>query len=166
MDRAKKILGIYTPFSNITEGINELRQICWDRIYLPGRESLQGLPQVERSLLDLQAGEAWHAGRHIELADFLRFFRSPLPEEETPLHLKIEYAQNLWDLANRTMGGSYSTRNINIFPRRVIIQAAEPISLTDRLPDYRQDRKAAIQSTMDELLQAYLGCIEEVNKAD
>jgi hypothetical protein len=133
---------------------------------LPGRETLEGLPQVERSLLDLQAGEAWHAGRHIELADFLRFFRSPLPEEETPLHLKIEYAQNLWDLANRTMGGSYSTRNINIFPRRVIIQAAKPISLTDRLPGYRRDRKAAIQSAMDELLTAYLGCIEEVNKAD
>jgi 1-acyl-sn-glycerol-3-phosphate acyltransferase len=166
MDRAKKILGIHTPFSNIADGINELRQICWDRIYLPGRETLEGLPRVERSLLDLQAGEAWHAGRHIELADFLRFFRSPLPKEETPLHLKIEYAQNLWDLANRTMGGSYSTRNINIFPRRVIIQAAEPINLTDRLPGYRQDRRAAIQSAMDELLAAYLGCIEEVNKGD
>jgi 1-acyl-sn-glycerol-3-phosphate acyltransferase len=166
IDRAKKILGLNGSGTNITDSINELRQICWDRIYLPGKETLEDLSQVERSLLDLQAGEAWHAGRHIELADFLRFFRSPLPEEEAPLHLKIEYAQNLWDLANRTMGGSYSTRNINIFPRRVIIQAAEPISLTNRLSEYRRDRKAAIQSAMDDLLKAYLGCIEEANKAD
>jgi 1-acyl-sn-glycerol-3-phosphate acyltransferase len=164
--RAKNILGVNGSGASIADRINELRQICWDRIYLPDKETLKGLSRVERSLLDLRAGEAWHAGRHIELADFLRFFRSPLPEEETPLHLKIEYAQNLWDLANRTMGGSYSTRNINIFPRRVIIQAAEPINLTDRLPVYRQDRKAAIQSAMDDLLKAYLNCIEEANKAD
>jgi 1-acyl-sn-glycerol-3-phosphate acyltransferase len=166
INRAKTILGLNGAGTNIKDWINELRQICWDRIYLPGRETLVDLPRVERSLLDLRAGEAWHAGCHVELADFLRFFRSPLPEEETPLHLKIEYAQNLWDLANRTMGGSYSTRNINIFPRRVIIQAAEPINLTSRLSGYHQDRKAAIQSAMDELLNAYLGCIEEANKAD
>jgi hypothetical protein len=166
LDRAKTILGISAPPSDITHWIYELRQICWDRIYLPGRETLEGLSRVERSLLDIQAGEAWHAGRHLELADFLRYFRSPLPEEETPLHQKIEYVQNLWDLANRTMGGSYSTRNINIFPRRVIIQATEPINLTDRLPAYRRDRKAAINSAMDDMLQAYLRCIEEANKAD
>jgi hypothetical protein len=164
--RAKDILAFHGERTTATEWINELRQICWDRIYLPGKETLKGLSQVERSILDLQAGEAWHAGRHIELADFLRFFRFPLPEEGTPLHLKIEYVQNLWDLANRTMGGSYSTRNINIFPRRVIIQAAEPIDLTSRLPAYHQDRKAAIQSAMDDLLRAYLGCIEEANKVD
>jgi 1-acyl-sn-glycerol-3-phosphate acyltransferase len=166
MDRAKKILGSNGVGTDIAAWINEFRQICWDRIYLPGRATLEGLSQVERSLLDLQAGEAWHAGRHIELADFLRFFRSPLPAAETPLHLKIEYVQNLWDLANRTMGGSYSTRNITIFPRRVIIQAAEPINLTDRLPGYRRDRKAAVQSAMDDLFKAYLNCIEEANKAD
>ena len=166
ISRAKKLLGFNGLGSNTADWINELRQICWDRIYLPDKETLEGLSRVERSLLDLRAGEAWHAGRHLELADFLRFFRSPLPEEETPLHLKIEYAQNLWDLANRTMGGSYSTRNINIFPRRVIIQAAEPINLTDRLPGYYQDRKAAIQSAMDDLLTAYLDCIAEANKAD
>jgi 1-acyl-sn-glycerol-3-phosphate acyltransferase len=166
INRAKAILAFNGAKTNITEWINDFRQICWDRIYLPGRETLDDLSQVERSLLDLQAGEAWHAGRHIELADFLRFFHFPLPEEETPLHLKIEYVQNLWDLANRTMGGSYSTRNINIFPRRVIIQAAEPINLTNRLPAYHQDRKAAIQSAMDDLQKAYLECIEEANKTD
>jgi 1-acyl-sn-glycerol-3-phosphate acyltransferase len=166
MHRAKGMLGIAMLSSNDTDWINELRQICWDRIYLPGRETLEGLSQVERSLLDIQAGEAWHAGRHIELADFLQFFCSPLPEEEAPLHHKIEYAQNLWDLANRTMGGSYSTRNINIFPRRVIIQTAEPINLTDRLPAYRQDRKAAIDAATEDLRLAYLRCIEEANKAD
>jgi 1-acyl-sn-glycerol-3-phosphate acyltransferase len=166
INRAKELLAFIGARTNITDWINELRQICWDRIYLPGRETLEDLSQVERSLLDLQAGEAWHAGRHIELADFLRFFRFSLPKEETPLHLKIEYAQNLWDLANRTMGGSYSTRNINIFPRRVIIQTAEPINLTSRLPAYHQDRKAAIQSAMDDLRRAYLDCIEKANQAD
>ncbi|WP_232616826.1 acyltransferase [Treponema primitia] len=166
LDKAEKILGISPAADGIMNRVYNIRQISWDRIYLPGQESLDGLSQVERSLLDLRAGEAWYAGRHGELVDFLWYFRSPIPEEESPLHLKIEYAQNLWDLANRTMGGSYATRNINIYPRRVIIQAAEPINLTDRLPEYNRDRKSAIQSAMDDLLKAYMGCIEEVNKAD
>jgi 1-acyl-sn-glycerol-3-phosphate acyltransferase len=166
LDRAEQILGITTAADDSIARLNHTRQVCWDRIYLPDRETLEGLSPVERSRLDLRAGEAWYAGRHIDLVDFLWYFRSPLPEDATPLHLKIEYAQNLWILANRTMGGSYAARNINIFPRRVIIQAAEPINLTDRLPEYYRDRKAATRSAMDNLLQAYLTCIEEVNKTE
>jgi hypothetical protein len=166
LDRAEKILGIRPTAGETISRVYHIRQICWDRIYLPGRETLKNLPRVERSLLDLQAGEAWHAGRHMELVDFCWYFRSSLPEEENPLHIKIEYAQNLWDFANRTMGGAYSTRRIHIFPRRVIIQTAPSINLTQRLPGYRRDKKRAIQSAMDELRNAYLDCIEKVNRAD
>jgi hypothetical protein len=34
------------------------------------------------------------------------------------------------------------------------------------LPGYSQDRKTAIQSAMEDLLKAYMDCIEEVNKTD
>jgi hypothetical protein len=166
LDRAEKILGIRMVKDEIITRLNHSRQVCWDRIYLPEQETLNGLSQVERSHLDLRAGEAWYAGRHIDLVNFLWYFRSPIPEEDTPLHLKIEYAQNLWIFAHRTMGGSYVAQNINIFPRRVIIQAGEPINLTDKLPGYYQDRKTAIQSAMEDLLKAYIDCIEEVNKTD
>jgi 1-acyl-sn-glycerol-3-phosphate acyltransferase len=166
LDRAEQILGIRMVKDDVITRLNHSRQVYWDRIYLPEQETLSGLSQVERAHLDLRAGEAWYAGRHIDLADFLWYFRAPLPEEDAPLHLKIECAQNLWIFAHRTMGGSYVAQNITIFPRRVIIQAGEPVNLTDRLPAYSRDRKTAVQEAMEDLLKAYMGCIEEVNKTD
>jgi 1-acyl-sn-glycerol-3-phosphate acyltransferase len=166
LDRADRILGINTAADEGITRLNAARQVYWDRICLPDHETLDGLSRVERSRLDLRAGEAWYAGRHLDLVDFLWYFHTPVPDETAPLHLKIEYIQNLWIFANRTMGGSYAARNINILPRRAIIQAAEPINLTDRLPEYSQDRKTAIQSAMDDLVKAYMGCVEAVNKTD
>ena len=138
-----------------------LRQLCWDRIFLPGVENFDGLTQIQQSTIDLQAGEAWYAGRHMELVDFCWYFRVPLPTEETAFHKKIEYAQNLWDFASRAMGGAFRNR-VSIFPRRVIIHAAPVINLTERFSSYQADKKAAIAAAMSDLEKAYLDCIDEV----
>jgi hypothetical protein len=63
------------------------------------------------------------------------------------------------------MGGAYANR-INIFPRRVVIQATKVINLTERLPGYYEDKKAAISKAMQDLADSYQRCIDEVNKAD
>jgi len=139
-----------------------LRQYCWDKIYLPEFENLNGMSHVERSVRDLQAGEAWYIARHQEIVDFCWYFRIPLPAEGAALHNKIEYVQNLWDFANRTMGGAYADR-VSIFPRKVIIRAAPAINLSERLPSYHQDKKAAIGEAMSDLEKAYLNSIEEAN---
>jgi hypothetical protein len=164
LDHAERSLGIKPFMGDIISRVYHVRQICWDRIFLPGKETLEGLPPVERALLDLQAGEAWHAARHMELADLVWYLRSPLPTAETLLDETLEYAQNLWDFANRTMGGAYSTRRTNIFPRRVIIQTAAPINLTERLPEFHQDKKAAINKAICDLKDAYLDCNRAVKK--
>ena len=142
-----------------------LRQICWDRIYLPGVESLEAMPRLERSLKDLRAGEAWYITRHQEMVDFCWYFRVPLPTEETALHNRIEFVQNLWDFANRTMGGAFADRK-SIIPRKIIIQPAGVINLSARLPAYREDKKTAIDTAMADLEKAYQYCINEVNKAE
>jgi hypothetical protein len=136
-----------------------LRQICWDLIILPGVDNLENMSGVERNVADLHAGEAWHASRHMELADFGWYFRIPLPQEEDPLHKKIEYCQNLFDFANRTMGGAFGNR-INILPQRVIIQADSVINLTERLPSYKEDKRAAIDTAMRDLEKAFLDCLK------
>jgi 1-acyl-sn-glycerol-3-phosphate acyltransferase len=161
---AEGILGIIQKEGEIIERLYIIRQLCWDYIYLPGRDSLDDISQAERSLLDLKAGEAWFASRHMELVDFVWYFRVDIPAEDAPLHVKIEYVQNLWDFANRTMGGAYSERVINIHPKRVLIQVAPPLNLTERLPAYRQDRKGAITAAMTDLKDAYYDCIREAAK--
>jgi hypothetical protein len=128
-------------------------------------DTLDNISGIERGIIDLRAGEAWHAGRHLELVDFVWYFRGSVPGDGDPLHHKIEYSQNLWDFASRTMGGAYANR-ISIFPRRVIIQAAPVINLSERLPSYREDKKAAIAKALSDLRDSYYKCINEVNKTD
>jgi len=140
----------------------KVRQICWDRIFLPGVDNFDDISPVERSTLDLRAGEAWHIARHQELADFGWYFHSPVPSEDSTLHQKIEYIQNLWDFASRTMGGALSDRK-NILLRKVIVYSAPVINLSERLPDYKKDKKATIAACISDLEKAYLDCIDEVN---
>lgn len=142
--------------------LHKVRQICWDRIFLPDVYDMKSLSQIQRSTLDLGAGEAWYISRHQELADLCWYFPSQIPTEETSLHNKIEYVQNLHDLASRAMGGAFSNR-VSIFPRKVIIHTAPPISLTERLPLYKKDKKSTITETLTDLENAFLDNINEMN---
>jgi len=164
LETAERMMGVKSEGEYFPR-LYRLRQFCWDRIYLPNFDDFEGVSQVERSIMDLKAGEAWYIGRHQELIDFCWYFRVPLPTEETAFHNKIEYVQNLWDFANRTMGGAYPDR-VSIFPRKVIIQASPVINLSERLPSYKKDKKAAIASAMSDLEKAYLDCIAEANEPD
>jgi hypothetical protein len=160
----ERILGVKTE-GEFFSRMYSLRQTCWDRIVLPGVDNFEQFTGVERGVMDLMAGEAWHAGRHLEVVDLGWYFRGSIPGEDASLHNRIEYAQNLWDFASRTMGGAYSDR-ISIFPRRVIIQAAPVISLTDRLTEYHADKKSAVVNALKALEDAYHWCIDEVNNEE
>jgi hypothetical protein len=161
LSATERILGVKTG-GDLFARMYSLRQTCWDRLMLPGVDTFKTFSGVERGVMDLTAGEAWHAGRHLEVVDLGWYFRGAVPGEDAPLHRKIEYAQNLWDFASRTMGGAYSDR-ISIFPRRVIIQAAPVINLTERLPDYHANKKAAVLRALKTLEDAYRWCIDAVN---
>ena len=164
LDTGERMMGLKS-YGDYFFRLYRLRQACWDRIFLPGIESLDDLTSMERNVYDLQSGEAWYIARHQELADFCWYFRIPLPTEETAFPSKIEYVQNLWDFANRTMGGAYADR-VSIFPRKVIIRAAPVINLSERLPAYQKDKKAAIAEAMSDLEKSYLDCISQVNQED
>ncbi|MCL2479410.1 MAG: acyltransferase, partial [Treponema sp.] len=162
---AERILNVRTEGEYFSR-MYSLRQICWDRIVLPGVTSLDNMSGIERGTADLLAGEAWHAGRHVELIDLSWYLRTvPVPADDSPLHFKVEFVQNLWDFINRSIGGAYSNR-ISILPRRVIIQSAPPINLSERLASFRKDKKTAVQTTMADLESAYLDCINKVNQSE
>ena len=164
LETAEQMLGIKGEGESFSR-MYRVRQLCWDRIYKPEQETLEHISHVERNVMDLRAGEAWYIGRHQEIVDFCWYFRCPLPTEETALHNKIEYVQNLWDFANRTMGGAFPDRK-NIFPRKVIIQAAPVINLSERLPSFEKDKKATVAAAMSDLEQAYLDSIDEANRME
>ncbi|MCL2008114.1 MAG: acyltransferase [Treponema sp.] len=163
LDTAERMLGLKKD-GDFFYRIYRLRQTCWDNIYLPGLKNFDDLTPIQQSVNNLRAGEAWYIGRHQELVDLSLYFRIPLPEENDSLHKKIEYVQNLWDFASRTMGGAYSNR-VSIYPRKVLIQAAPPINLSDRLTQYKTNKKSAIADAMTDLENAFLYNISESKKA-
>ena len=164
LETAERMLGIRSE-GELFSRMNLVRQLCWDRIFLPEAESLGSMTYIERNMMDLRAGEAWYIARHLELVDFCWYFRVPLPAEDAALHNKIEYVQNLWDFANRTMGGAYSNR-MSVFPRKVIIHSAPIINLSERLPSYEKDKKATVAQAMADLEKAYIDCINDANSAE
>ncbi|MDR2702271.1 MAG: acyltransferase [Spirochaetaceae bacterium] len=164
LKKAETLLGIPTQIIDTVSRMYHIRQICWDRIVLPGVNTLKDRPLLERSILDLNAGEAWHASRHMELVDFSWYFRGPVPTNDAPLYIKIEYTQNLWDFASRTMGGAYSNRVFNVHPKRVLIQIGDPINLTEKSEDYKKDKKTAIADAMKALESSYLDCITNASE--
>jgi len=160
LETAERLLGLKSEGAFFPR-LYKVRHDCWDRIFLPGTDSLKDTPRLKRAVMDLSAGEAWHISRHQELADFGWYFHHPLPTEETALHQKIEYVQNLWDFANRTMGGAFADRK-NIPVEKVIIKAAPVINLSERLARYKADKKAAVAEATADLEKAFLSCIGEV----
>jgi len=161
---AERMLGIKSEGDFFTR-LYKVRHICWDRIYLPDVENFDGVSKAKRSLLDISAGEAWHIARHQELADFGWYFSHPLPKEDSALHVKVQYVQNLFDYASRTMGGAIADRKY-IPSDKIIIKPAPVIELSARLCEYKKDRKRTIENTKNDLEKAYLDCIEQVNKTE
>jgi hypothetical protein len=161
LETAERMLGIKGEGEYFPR-LYKVRHECWDKIFVPGVTKIEHITKLQRSVMDIGAGEAWHIARHQELADFGWYFRHPLPEEDTALHQKIEYVQNLWDFANRTMGGALANR-VNIKPKKVILQAAPPINLTAKLGEYKENKKETINSVVAQLEKAYMDCIKEVN---
>jgi len=164
LETAERLLGIKSEgvsADNFFPRLYKVRHDCWDRIFLPNVDSLKKTPRLKRATMDLSAGEAWHISRHQELADFGWYFRHPLPTEETALHQKVEYVQNLWDFASRTMGGAFSDR-ANIPVEKAIIKAAPVINLSERLAQYKDDKRAAVTQAASDLEKAFLNCIKEV----
>jgi hypothetical protein len=162
LETAERMLGLKSE-GELFPRMYRLRQICWDRIVLPGIDNLKDMPIIRRGAADLRAGEAWYIGRHQELVDFCWYFRVPLPAEDAAMHDLVEYVQNLWDFASRTMGGTFADR-VNISPRKIVIHTGPVINLTERLPFYRKDKKAAVALALADLEKAYLNSINEIKE--
>ena len=155
-----------TPDGDEIRRVYKIRQTGWDRIFrgdLGNKGDLAALPNLERSLADRVAGEAWYASRHMELVDLAYYLDFERLKKNDPLELYIETAQNYYDLISRLEGGNISNR-INIKGKRATVIVGEPIPATDRLSTFGPNRKASIGSLNDDLKNAYARCIEEIRE--
>ena len=158
---ASKSTGYGGAVDRITR-LYRIRQEGWDRIY-PDRD-LDTMKPLERALADRRAGEAWYAMRHMETVDLACYLDSDYmegrPGEDGPSFDRlVECACSLADLASRLVGGDISDRPDPLRKRAVVI-AADPIDVGALLPDYRHNRKAAVEAVTARIAAAYEGCIQ------
>ncbi|MBN2874236.1 MAG: acyltransferase [Spirochaetales bacterium] len=161
LDASERLLGLPRGAGDDLDRLYRIRQTGWDRIFLAPGNNPEDKPPLERAIADRLAGEAWYALRHMELADFAWYLRSTPPPDGAPLHAIVEYAQNLWDFANRLAGGAISGR-VNVRPKRAIVVVAPALDLTSRLPELHSGRKAAYAAAMNDLESSYRQCIKEM----
>lgn len=162
MEEGERLLGLRPGSADPIGRVYRMRQTGWDRIFVPGSRAGADRHGAAAALADRLAGESWYAMRHMELVDFAWYFASDDHElaEGAPFHRLAEYAQNVWDLANRLAGGAISGRRI-VRPRRAVVIAAEPIDVSARLEGWRGGRRALAASLTADLESAYRRCIEE-----
>jgi hypothetical protein len=160
LSAGERILGIARTGGDRFAKLYRIRQIGWDRVYLPSDEDPRGMSPMARAVADRRAGEAWYGMRHMELADFALYLRSGPPADDAPLRVLVEYAQNLWDFANRLAGGTISDR-VEVRPKQAVIIVGQALDLCDRLAAFRADRKKATVDALMELEESYQHCIKE-----
>jgi hypothetical protein len=162
LDAAEQILGIARDGADSVQRMYRIRLTGWGRIY--PETPVEGLPPLARAFADRQAGEAWHAMRHMEFVDLMSYHDAgylQVGQGAAPSFDRlVETVLNLQDLVSRLMGGNISNRPNNIRKRAVLVPGP-CVDLTARLPEYRVSAKKAAREAADELAGIFENCIEE-----
>ena len=148
------------PEGDAIARVYRIRHACWDRIYRADIPDLKALPDLERSLADRAAGEAWYASRHMELVDLAYYLDFDRLKEGDPLSLFVETAQNYYDLISRLEGGNISDR-VSLRGRDAAIIVGEALDAGKILASPGSGRKEAVARLSTRLEKTYLDCIQE-----
>lgn len=158
--RAEAAFGIRREGDSIAR-VYRIRQEGWDRIFPESGLAPRG--SLERRLADRKAGEAWYVMRHMEFVDLCYYLDSAYPRGGPggPSFDRLaEAAYSAADLSARLVGGNITDRP-SVLDRRALVSIAAPIDLSERLPAYAKNRKAAMDSAFLELSEGYMRSIEE-----
>lgn len=161
--RGEAILGL-KPEGDPINRVYRIRHEGWSRIYPESDPA--ALPTALRAMADRRASEAWHAMRHMEFVDLCWYLDAAYLEEglgpaAAPSVGRLsETLHNLYDLASRLRGGNISDRP-HLLERRIVLAAGEPLELRSRLPEYRADRRGALERAAAELSGSWVASKKE-----
>jgi len=159
LDSAERALRL-APEGDAIARVYRIRHACWDRIYRADIPDMKALSDLERSLADRAASEAWYASRHMELVDLAYYLDFDRLKEGDALSLFVETAQNYYDLVSRLEGGNISNR-VSLRRREAAVIVGEPLDAGTILAAAGAGRKEAVARLSARLGKAYLDCIEE-----
>jgi 1-acyl-sn-glycerol-3-phosphate acyltransferase len=156
LDVALKVAEEYfalSPKGSLIDRCRRLEQAGWDSIFREELKSTHKLSIVERGLADRLAEEANLRIWHMRLVETFVAVTGHYVQEKPTVERFAETALLLWDCVTRIKGGNPFFRP-RLGKQRVQITIGEPISISDRKDDYKQNRRAAILKLTKDLQTA------------
>ena len=133
---------------NLGERCRRLEEAGWTDIYrddLPDRKTLSPL---EQGLADWLAQEASLRLVHMRLVETFVAVTDTYLEENPSFERCAEITLLMFDMLARLQGDKLPSRP-RLGNRRAILTVGEPISVTERWPQYKSSHRAAKQAVMD-----------------
>jgi hypothetical protein len=149
---AEQYFGI-PPKGTLTDRCRRLEQAGWDWIYREDFKQIEALSPVERGLADRIAEEANLRLWHMRVVESFVSVTGHYVIEKPTIDRFAETLLLLWDTVSRVKGKPTFPRP-QLGPRRVQITIGEPISVSDRWPDYKANRRQAVATLTQELQTA------------
>jgi hypothetical protein len=139
-----------------SERCRRIEEAGWMAIYREDLPPLDTLPPLERHLADWVAEAADFHMRHMRLVESFVAVSDTYVCEQPTIERLVEVTLILFDCVSRIQGRRMPKRP-QLGKRWVQVTVGEPISISDRWPDYAQSRqsaKRAIQALTQELHSA------------
>ncbi len=127
-----------------------LEQAGWDRIFRNDIKDIAQLSQVERSFADQLALEANYSNWHMKIAESIIGVTSDYVRQHPSPSRYVEVLKLMWSVLQRVTERDQESvfkETPNFGDRKVIISVAEPLSVSERLPEYQSSRTAAKECT-------------------
>jgi hypothetical protein len=139
-----------------------IRQVGLSWMHRDDIPDVEALSPMERALADRVAQESWLCLRHLEMVDVLEYFRVDYLKPDSSYDRFVESITDLWDVVNRIEGGNISGR-INPFVKTARIVVNEPIPITPLWEQYKQNRRKAVTSLTQRIMESFRSVAENGN---
>jgi hypothetical protein len=148
---------------NWNDRCRRVEQSGWNYIFREDFKDVKTLSSIDKSLGDRVAEEAYVRMWHMRLVEDFVAVSGMYIREKPTLERFAETILLLWDLVNKIKGNPPVNRP-QLGKQQVRITIGEPISISERYPNYKSSRVAARQAVTElttDLQQVLEGLISE-----
>ncbi|MGG6296778.1 1-acyl-sn-glycerol-3-phosphate acyltransferase [Leptolyngbya sp. AN02str] len=141
------------PKGNLTDRCRRLEQAAWDCIFREDIKQPETLPPVELGLANRIAEEADLRIWHMRVVETFVSVTGYYVKEKPTAERFAETLLLVWDVVTR-LKGEVPFPYPKLGMRRAYITIGEPISIDDRAPEYKANRKQAVTTLTQDLQTA------------
>jgi len=141
------------PKGSFTDRCRRLEQAGWDRIYREDLSDLDALSAIERGLADRVAEEAELRLWHMRLVETFVSVTGHYVREKFTVERFAETTLLLWDMTRR-LQGQFPFPRPQLGHQQAYITIGDPISVSDRWPAYKTNRRQAVADLTQDLQTA------------